>query len=333
MADAWEDLDGALRAAERQLDPRADGVSTWWRGQAATAYMTTWHEYSAGVAPLHQQIEAVSGSLHVASFAIWSAQSKYDQVVEEVVAGAVVLTAAAFLTFGLSEVGEAGIASGAVATVTDLLATLAEALAQVAAEIAEALATISRIATALLLPLGGSGGAAGGMAFALAGGGGVTFATTAAGTTEMLVGGTDVAVGAAAIDAMVAKALGGGGQPSSGSEGSGSDLSRGDQVPRKYESDTDSLNHFASRHGSDFGFPQKTPTVVGRAPINDYIRDWIMDPAHEQIVGTYQRQAAIIYLDPSTGQVMFTYPDGQFWSGFALGRPQLISLLTTGGFA
>jgi hypothetical protein len=153
----------------------------------------------------------VSETLHIASFAIWSAQNRYDQIVEEVVAGAVVLTAAAFFTFGLSEVGEAGIVSSAVATVTDLLATLADALAQAAAAIAEALAAMARIAAQLLLPFMGGAGPGGGMAFALAGGGGMTI-TVAAGGTELLAGTAVVAVGATAIDALLAKALGGGGQ-------------------------------------------------------------------------------------------------------------------------
>jgi hypothetical protein len=213
MADTWDALDLALLAAERQLTPHAEDISTWWRGQAATAYTTAWYDYSAGLAPIHRQIQAVSGTLHVASFAIWSAQNRYDEIVEEVVAGAVVLTAAAFLTFGLSEVGEAGIVSGAVATVTDLLATLADALADVAAAIAEALAAMARIAAQLLLPFVGGAGPGGGMAFALAGGGSMTVTATAGGT-ELLAGTAVVAVGATAIDALLAKALGGGGTSS-----------------------------------------------------------------------------------------------------------------------
>jgi len=163
------------------------------------------------VPPLHRQIQAVSGTLHVASGAIGSAQDQYDHVVEVVVGGAVVLTAAAFLTFGLSEVGEAGIVSSALATVTDLLATLAEALAEIAAAIAEALAAMARIAAQLLLPFSGVAAPGGGMSFALAGGGSMTVATTSAGA-ELLAGTAVVAVGATAIDALLAKALSGGGQ-------------------------------------------------------------------------------------------------------------------------
>ena len=211
MADAWDALDAGLQAAERQLAPHAEDISTWWRGQAATAYTSAWHDYSAGVAPLHRQIQAVSGTLHVASFAIRSAQDQYDHVVEVVVGGAVVLTAAAFFTLGLSEVGEAGIVSSALATVTDLLATLAEALAEIAAAIAEALAAMARIAAQLLLPFSGGAAVGGGMSFALAGGGSMTVASTSAGA-ELLAGTAVVAVGATAIDALLAKALGGGGQ-------------------------------------------------------------------------------------------------------------------------
>jgi hypothetical protein len=210
MADAWDALDSVLQASERQLAPHAGDISTWWRGQAASAYSTAWHDYSAGLAPLHRQIEAVSGTLHVAAFANWSAQSQYDQVVEEVVAGAVVLTDAAFFTFGLSEAGEGGVLAAASATIGDLLATLAEALAQVAASIAEALAAMGRIAAQLLLPLGG-GGIAGGLAYALPSGGSMAITTTAGGT-EILVSGQVVAVGLVAIDVLLAKALGGVGQ-------------------------------------------------------------------------------------------------------------------------
>jgi hypothetical protein len=78
LADAWDALDSALQASERQLTPHAGDVSTWWRGQAAGAYTTAWHDYSAGLVPLHRQIEAVSGTLHVAAFAIWSSQNQYD---------------------------------------------------------------------------------------------------------------------------------------------------------------------------------------------------------------------------------------------------------------
>ena len=209
MADTWDTLDLALLAAERQLTPHAEDISTWWRGQTATAYTTAWYDYAAGLAPLHGQIQALSGTLHVASFAIWNAQNRYDQVVEEVVAGAAVLTAAAFLTFGLSEVGEAGIVSSAVATVTDLLASLAATLSEIAASIAEALAAMARIAAQLLLPFVGGAGPGGGMAFALAGGGSMTVTATAGGT-ELLAGTAVVAVGATAIDALLAKALGGG---------------------------------------------------------------------------------------------------------------------------
>src|ERR1039458_1859412 len=195
MADTWDTLDLALLAAERQLTPHAEDISTWWRGQAATAYTTAWYDYSAGLAPIHRQIQAVSGTLHVASFAIRSAQDQYDHVVEVVVGGAVVLTAAAFLTFGLSEVGEAGIVSSALATVTDLLATLAEALADISAAIAEALAAMARIAAQLLLPFSGGAAVGGGMSFALAGGGSMTVASTSAGA-ELLAGAEGV-VGAA----------------------------------------------------------------------------------------------------------------------------------------
>jgi hypothetical protein len=333
MADAWGAVDTALQAAERQLIPQAEDISPWWRGQAAGAYTAAWYDYSAGLAPLHQQLQAVAATLQVASFAIWSAQMQYDQAVEEVMAGAAVLTGAAFFTFGLSEAGEAGILASASATITELLASLAEALAEIAASIGEALAAMARIAAQLLLPLGGGAGTGGGMALALAGGGTLTVTTTTAGT-GLAVSGTVVAAGAVAIDALLARALGGGGgHLSAGGGGSGGEVNPGDQVPRKYEADANSLNHFASKHGGAFGLPQTTPTAAGRAAISDYVRDWIMDPAHEQIVGTYQRQAAIIYLDPGTGQVMFTYPDGQFWSGFLLGKAQLTSLLTTGGFA
>ena len=78
IADAWDTLDATLQAAERQLPPQADDISSWWRGQAANPYTTAWHDYSAGLVPLHRQIEAVSGTLHVAAFAIWSSQNQYD---------------------------------------------------------------------------------------------------------------------------------------------------------------------------------------------------------------------------------------------------------------
>jgi hypothetical protein len=45
MADAWDALDSTLQASERQLTPHAGDVSTWWRGQAASAYTTAWHDY------------------------------------------------------------------------------------------------------------------------------------------------------------------------------------------------------------------------------------------------------------------------------------------------
>ena len=212
LAEAWDALDSALQASERQLTPHAGDVSTWWRGQAAGAYTTAWHDYSAGLAPLRRQIEAVSGTLHVAAFAIWSSQNQYDQVVEEVVAGAVVLTGAAFFTFGLSEAGEGGVLGAASATIAELLATLADALAQVAATIAEVLAAMGRIAAQLLLPFSGGAGMAGGLAYALPSGGSIAITTTAAGASEMLVNGQVVAVGRVAIDVLLAKALGGGGQ-------------------------------------------------------------------------------------------------------------------------
>src|ERR1039458_8561404 len=50
IADAWDTLDATLQAAERQLPPQADDISSWWRGQAANPYTTAWHDYSAGLA-------------------------------------------------------------------------------------------------------------------------------------------------------------------------------------------------------------------------------------------------------------------------------------------
>jgi uncharacterized protein YukE len=329
MADAWDALGSTLQAAERQLDAHADDVSTWWRGNAADAYATTWHHYSAGLPPLHQHIAAMSTTLRHASRTIQDAQDEYDHIVALVLAGAVVATAAAFFTCGLSEAGEAGLAAGEAGTAADLIATLGRVLAQVAADISEALATISRIAQALALALAGGGGG-GGLALALAGGGTMTLGVSAAGATELVVGGTVVAVGAAEMDLLLAKAFGG-----SGGGGGGWQpgvTHPGDQVPREYTPDTDSLNHFAAKHGSDFGFPDKTPTVAERTSISDYVRNWIMDPAHQQIAGSYRGQQATIYLEQSTRRVLFTYPDGSFWGGWTLSQPQYDSLIATGGF-
>ena len=269
MADAWDALDAGLQAAERQLAPHAEDISTWWRGQAATAYTSAWHDYSAGVAPLHRQIQAVSGTLHVASFAIRSAQDQYDHVVEVVVGGAVVLTAAAFFTLGLSEVGEAGIVSSALATVTDLLATLAEALAEIAAAIAEALAAMARIAAQLLLPFSGGAAVGGGMSFALAGGGSMTVASTSAGA-ELLAGTAVVAVGATAIDALLAKALGGGGQSGGSITGPQGGSSQGTSpyppgAPREIDCDT--------QHGLEQVMGRDGGLGVSDSAMNDAVED------------------------------------------------------------
>ena len=269
MADAWDALDAGLQAAERQLAPHAEDISTWWRGQAATAYTSAWHDYSAGVAPLHRQIQAVSGTLHVASFAIRSAQDQYDHVVEVVVGGAVVLTAAAFFTLGLSEVDEAGIVSSALATVTDLLATLAEALAEIAAAIAEALAAMARIAAQLLLPFSGGAAVGGGMSFALAGGGSMTVASTSAGA-ELLAGTAVVAVGATAIDALLAKALSGGGQSGGSITGPQGGSSQGTSpyppgAPREIDGDT--------QHGLEQVMGRDDGLGVSDSAMNDAVED------------------------------------------------------------
>jgi hypothetical protein len=101
-------------------------------------------------------------------------------------------------------------------------------------------------------------------------------------------------------------------------------------VPRAYNSTDDSLNHVATRHGDVFGYPRRTPDNATRARFDNFIRIWINDPSHQQVVGTYHGQPAIFYFEAATDRVIFTNPDGSLWSGWRLTAEQVRNLFTTG---
>ncbi len=329
MSTAWVHLEDTLTEVDRRLQAEAADVSVWWRGFASDSLLRTWASYATNLPRLREQVGELAAILHSTSRAIQSAQDDYDHTVEIVGAVTLATGAAAFFTFGLSELGEAATVEGAAATLEELLATLGQTLARIASMIAEALSAMGRIADELSLTIGGRS------TLALAGGGAVPGLGGLALTGgQLLVGGLAVAGGAvtwATADALLAKGFGSGGYPSAG--GGGSEVRYpDDQVPREYSATSRSINHVASEHGDNFGFIRKTPTASMKAEFDQFMRDWVMDPEHKQIVGTFRRQEAVFYLEEETYRVVVLHPNGALWTGFRLTKAEMANLILTGGF-
>ena len=84
------------------------------------------------------------------------------------------------------------------------------------------------------------------------------------------------------------------------------------------------------KHAADFGVIGNY-NKVNAAKFSAAINKHINSAGVVVINGTYKGQAAIHYLDASTGLNVIVKPSGEFWSGWKLSSDQLTNVLTHGG--
>jgi RHS repeat-associated protein len=89
------------------------------------------------------------------------------------------------------------------------------------------------------------------------------------------------------------------------------------------------IQHAFDRHKSHFGLGGKWNPQKGKL-LQEIIEEHVESPSVRQIPGTYRGRPVIHYLNEQTGLNVFTYPNGDLWSGWILGPEQLRSVLTSG---
>ncbi|MDX1920547.1 MAG: hemagglutinin repeat-containing protein, partial [Candidatus Caenarcaniphilales bacterium] len=83
------------------------------------------------------------------------------------------------------------------------------------------------------------------------------------------------------------------------------------------------------KHAIDFGV-QGNYSKLNVLKFNSAINQHINSGNIKVIKGTYHGQAAVHYLDPSSGLNVIAKPNGQFWSGWKLSPEQLLNVLKFG---